>query len=306
MSFAHPFVLLLLGVPAILLIKRWRRHGHDVVMPFDHASGRPSRLLAVAVNVSHSLPLVLLAAAIVILAGPQQFSEPQSKRALTNIEFLVDVSGSMESAFGDGTRYDAAMKSILEFIDYREGDAFGLTVFGDDYLHWVPLTFDPSAIKCAPPFLSPRVLPRWFGQGTRIGKALEACIPIMTGRKEGDRMMILLSDGYSFDLSNGNDEKIAVRLRDNGIVLYAIHADQSEPPLELQTMTALTGGQVFAAGDPDGLDAIFKRIDEMQETRIEKTSSETMDHFRPYCLAGLSVLGVMLVFNLAGLRYTPW
>ena len=39
-----------------------------------------------------------------------------------------------------------------------------------------------------------------------IGKALLACKEILTSREEGDRMIILVSDGESFDLSGGNDE----------------------------------------------------------------------------------------------------
>ena len=82
-------------------------------------------------DTAESVPALILAVVIVILAGPQQLSEPRLKRALTNIEFCVDVSGSMNARFGDGTRYDASMSAIDDFLDYRDGDAFGLTFFVD-------------------------------------------------------------------------------------------------------------------------------------------------------------------------------
>ena len=67
--------------------------------------------------------------------------------------------------------------------------------------------------------------------GTMIGKALLACKEILTAREEGDRMIILVSDGESFDLSGGNDELIAQTLKRNGIAVYAIHiSDQNPPP----------------------------------------------------------------------------
>ena len=66
------------------------------------------------------------------------------------------------------------MAAINDFLDYREGDAFGLTFFGNSVLHWVPLTSDVSAFRCAPPFMRPDQIPSWFG-GTEIGKALLAC-----------------------------------------------------------------------------------------------------------------------------------
>ena len=51
------------------------------------------------------------------------------------------------------------MKAIDEFLKIRKGDAFGLTFFGNNVLHWVPLTSDPSAIRCAPPFMKPENVP---------------------------------------------------------------------------------------------------------------------------------------------------
>src|SRR6185503_6249203 len=110
-----------------------------------------------------SLPALILAVVILILAGPQAWSEPRTKRALTNIEFCVDVSGSMMAKFGEGDRYDASMAAINSFLDFRKGDAFGLTFFGNNVLHWVPLTTDPSAIKCAPPYMRPENAPPGFG-----------------------------------------------------------------------------------------------------------------------------------------------
>ena len=49
----------------------------------------------------------------------------------------------------------------------------------------------------------------------------------------------------------------------------------------------MTGGEVFAAGDPEALKAVFKRIDAMRQTQVEKTLPETLDHFGPFCVAGL-------------------
>ena len=103
-----------------------------------------------------SLPALILLVAILILAGPQKTGEPRTKRVMSNIEFCVDVSGSMTAQFGEGTRYDASMAAINGFLDYRKGDAFGLTFFGVEVLHWVPLTTDVSAFRCAPPFMNPK------------------------------------------------------------------------------------------------------------------------------------------------------
>jgi Ca-activated chloride channel homolog len=293
MTFAHPWLLLLLVVPLVLLVKGWRYLGHQVAVPVDHSTvaidpvtrRRRSRRLF-WLRLAASLPAGALAVIIAILAGPRQWGLPQEKRVMTNIEFLVDVSGSMTSPFGEGNRYDGAMAAVLGFIDQRPGDAFGLIVFGDSILEWVPLTSDPSALKAAPEFLSPMRLPRWFSGGTSIGMALEHTLKVMAAREEGDRMIVLVTDGYSGDLSGGNDERIARKLKDAGIQVFCIHVDSSAPPAEVELISRMTDGAVFAAGDPNALTQVFQRIDAMKKTRMEQVSAEAQDNFPPYCVAG--------------------
>ena len=305
--FSHPWVLILLVLPLAMMLQEWRGARIKVAFPFDHLLDRKSggRGWTLLLRLLASAPACILALVILLLAGPKRLSDPQSKRSLTNIQFCLDVSGSMTSSFGEGDRYDAAMASINEFIDDRQGDAFGLTVFGDHFIHWVPLTDDTTALAHAPPFLNPKRLPRWFSQGTSIGKALRECRKLMIQREEGDRLIILLSDGYSFDLSNGEDERLARTFRDDRITVHAVHIGPGSPPDPLVNMTARTGGEVFAAGDPEGLSAVFRQIDAMQKTRMIKVSAETMDHFKPFAEAALYCMASVLLASF-GLRYIPW
>ena len=142
MNFTYPLVLLGLVLPIGLLAWAWRRTDRRLVLPFDHARPGSGWGYFVLINLAESIPALLLAIALVLLAGPQRLGEPKTKRVLTNIELCVDVSGSMTSPFGDGDRYDTAMKAVEEFCTFRKGDAFGLTFFGNNYLHWCPLTSD--------------------------------------------------------------------------------------------------------------------------------------------------------------------
>ncbi len=227
--FRHPQVLMLMVLPAALLMWIWKRKGRAVVLPFDHAEPRSASWTRFFLHLAESAPAILIGIVVLLLAGPQSWDEPRDKRVLTNIEFCVDVSGSMSAKFGDGDRYEAAMEAINEFLDYRKGDAFGLTFFGNNVLHWVPLTTDISAFRCAPPFMRPGRLPPWFG-GTEIGKALLACRKMLTEREEGDRMILLVTDGYSADLAGGRDEEIARTLRGDRIVVYSVHIAEGEVP----------------------------------------------------------------------------
>ncbi len=304
MSFSHPYVLALLIAPVLLLVWTWRHDGRRLALPLDHARVGRGRLLHALVALAESCGPLLLAVVILILAGPQRFGEPRSQRVLTNIEFCVDFSGSMTSSFGEGSRYDASMAAIDQFLNFRKGDAFGLTFFGNNVLHWAPLTQDPSAIRCAVPFMRPENAPPWFG-GTAIAKAVMACQSVLTSRQEGDRMVVMVTDGYSYDLANGQDEVVARELQKENITVFIIHVAETEAPPQMGVIASITGGEVFSAGDPEGLKSVFKRIDAMKQTKLKKTMAETIDDFGPYCIAGLSTLGV-LAATFLGLRYTPW
>ena len=315
LSFARPWMLIFLVLPVLVLVWVWTRRGGRVALPFDGSYGNPKtnlgtrprgRFLGVLLHMAESVPALLVAVAILLLAGPQRIGAPKTKRKLTNIQFCVDVSGSMVSEFGEGTRYDAAMEAINDFLDFRKGDAFGLTFFGNAVLHWVPLTSDTSAFRCAPPFMDPKrgTTPRWFN-GTSIGKALKSCKDVLTTREEGDRMIILISDGYSSDLSGGQDAEIADLMRENGVVVYGIHVADGAIPGEVVNIASISGGEVFEAGDKAALETVFKKIDEMQVAELEKVAGESLDAFEPWCLVGLGALGLFALFGFF-LRATPW
>ncbi|MEA2711808.1 MAG: Ca-activated chloride channel [Phycisphaerales bacterium] len=303
-SFAHPLVLLLLVLPVLLCVWEWTRRGADVVLPFDHAPVRRGKYLGRFLAMMNLLPAMLLAVAILVLAGPQRLSTAEREKELTNIQFVLDVSGSMTAQFGDGSRYDAAMGAIHQFIDYRKGDAYGLTIFGNEVLHWVPITKDTSAIKLATPFLRPERMPDYFG-GTQIGKALGECQKVLASRPEGDRMIILVTDGMSADLYGGGALELASSLRKDKIVVYIIQTAEGEMPDEMHTVANITGGAVFASGDPVSLATVFKHIDKMQAARLKPPTRDFSDFFMPVAVAGLGLGGLHLL-ALCGMRYTPW
>ncbi|MBI2925731.1 MAG: VWA domain-containing protein [Verrucomicrobia bacterium] len=304
MSFAHPWQLLLLAAPVLLGWWEGQRRGHPLVLPFDHAQARHGRFLRRLVTGANLLAPLLLAVAILLLAGPQRLAQPESERVLTNIHFVMDVSGSMMSPFGDGKRADKALKAIEEFTTYRKGDAFGLTVFGSDVLHWVPVTKDLSAIRLSAPFIRPEKMPPWMG-GTLIGRALRSVRNILAARAEGDRMVVLISDGESADLGGGVAQELGEELAKENIVVFYIHAAEGSPQEETFTLASLTGGAAFAAGDPAALSEVFKRIDAMKPAKMKPSAPEPVDFFWPVVVPGLALLGLQVV-GAFGVRYTPW
>lgn len=304
--FLYPWVLLLLALPVFLLVWTWggwrKTLQHPLALPFDHGQTGNGRWWWVCISVAESFAPLILAVGILILAGPKKFGAPETKRALTNIEFCIDISGSMTAPFGEGTRYDAAMAETLRFLDFRKGDAFGLTFFGNNFIHWCPLTTDPSAIRCSLPFMRPEIAPPWFG-GTMIGKALQGCKKQLLNREEGDRMILLITDGDSSDLDN--HEELTQELNKSGITVFTIIIGYNQIQDEIINICRGTGGDAFIANDAGSLQTIFTRIDTMKQAKMQKTIAEPMDYFVPYAWTG-AALAALATSVLWGLRYTPW
>ncbi len=304
MSFAHPWLLLLLALPLLIGVWEWQRTGHRLVLPLDHGRVKHGWVLERLVKAMGLLPPGLLAVAIVLLAGPQRLTKTADARVLTNLEICLDVSGSMLAPFGDGNRADKALEAITEFTSYRKGDAFGLTAFGTEVLHWVPVTKDLAAIRTSLPFLHPEKMPSYMG-GTRIGNALRSVHKRLVATPSGDRMIILISDGESYDLSGGVAEGLARDFAQEGITMFYIHVAEGAPQEETFTIASATGGQAFTAGDPAALREVFQRIDAMKPARMKPSAAEPADFFWPFAMTGLGLVGLQTI-SLLGLRYTPW
>ena len=305
MSFHQPAWLWLLAAPVIWGFWQWTRRGHPLVLPFDYGQQREGRPLRFLVNAANTLPGLLLAIAVLVLAGPRRPAPPENERILNNIIICLDVSGSMSMRFGNSTRFDAAMNSAKQFCEFRKGDAFGLTIFGTEYIHWFPPTKELSAIRNALPFVEPaRRLP-WFG-GTLIGRALEGCRERLARTKEGDRAIILISDAGSGDFGGGRDRQIAQELAEAKIRVFTILCGNDTFGVDaVYTIAAHTGGKVFRVEDPSALDTVFREIDRMQKAKFKQVTSDWVDEYKPLGLTGL-VLAGLWGLSLLGLRYTPW
>jgi Ca-activated chloride channel family protein len=247
---------------------------------------------------------MLLALAILLLAGPQRLRVPKDARVLTNVIFCLDVSGSMTSPFGDGTRSDKALAAIVDFTKKRQGGAFGLTAFGTGVLHWVPVTRDLDVIARSVPFLRPERMPSYMG-GTLIGHAVREVEKSLVATPEGDRMIILVSDGESFDLGGGVAGQIGRDLVANHITLFYIHVAEGQPQEETATMATMSGGQAFAADNPVALADVFHRIDAMKPARLKPVAPVPVDFFWPFTVTALGCLLLQTV-SVLGLRFTPW
>lgn len=322
MIFLHPNVLILLALPVVLAFWEWVRRGQPIALPFDHGRQKRGRILQFLVLTANCLPAVLLAAAILFLAHPMTYTPPEVERKLNNVQFVLDTSGSMaephgSQAEGRHRRFDSAMTAIEQFINYRQGDAFGLTIFSRDYIHWLPLTLDTQSIplskrfiepnnpKLDPPSMGRHGLPDELWGNTFIGKAMHGAADLLSQRPTGDRMMILMTDGESSDIKPPLDAAIIDHLRAEKITVFSILLTEQPIQPPLINITRSTGGEVFNAVTPEALAAVFKSIDEMKKVVVLEKRPQVIDYYDPFLFPTLGVLGVS-VLVLFGLRFTPW
>jgi Ca-activated chloride channel homolog len=311
MTFAHPKLIILLVIPVTLIFWEWVRRGQPLVLPFDGARQRRGWILGGLVLVANCLPAVLLAAAIVLLARPLTFAPPKTERKLSNIQIVLDTSPSMMMPYGQQggekpyTRFDGAMDTVEKFITARKGDAFGLTVFSRHFIHWVPLTQDVSAIRLARTFISPRIFPDPIWGGTFIAKALDGAITPLLKHPEGDRMIILITDGEGQDIVRGMEREVIAKLRQNRITVFAASMSDLEIAPGMISIARETGGEVFRALTPQALQKVFNRIDQMKKVEVRATRPEVLDFLDPFLPPALVVLAAQVVV-LFGLRFTPW
>lgn len=312
--FAEPHYLWLLAIPVCLAFWEWIRKGHPIVMPVDHQREKQSKgwLLAFLVHTANMLPALLMACAILLLARPMTQAPPEVVRKAKNIQIVLDLSGSMNFPFGPQSlnsdkpirRVDAAMDAIETFIDSRPEDSFGLTVYGKAFIHWVPLTADTSAIKYSRPFMS------GFLQTTRTLTALAGASEHIVERSEGERMIILVTDGkYNSEPDPERQvEELLSLFEDESIVLYGIFISEEEVPELEQVLCVQSGGGMYnieSEMSPDALQELFALIDQLAEVQFKMNEPLAVDNFKPFIIPIIVILALH-VLSLLGLRYTPW
>lgn len=313
MIFARPGLLPLLCLPILLGFWQWWRRGRPVVLPFDFGGQSRGRALDVLVRIFGLMPAGVLAVALFLLAEPLIEGPPTYPAQVANIQIALDTSGSMKDPLNDKvkkdgsryTKYDAAMEAITEFTTFRKGDAFGFTIFTSGVMHWVPLTTDLSAIRLATPFVAPGKIPQKWWDGTKVGNACQACAQVLEERHEGDRMLIVLTDGESPDLQNGQAAVVARELKAKNIVVYVLSIRNGSPPEELRTLAEVTGGEIFESGDLPALRGVFKRIDGLQRAKLVTAQTTWLELFSPFAWIGLAFLALQQAAAF-GLRFTPW
>jgi Ca-activated chloride channel family protein len=282
---AWPWMALLLPLPWVMLRMRKAAEpgGSAVYLPFVTAVASP-RAAASALP-RGALALLVATWALLVMAAmrPQWLGEPLPvPTSGRQIMLAIDCSGSMASQdMGGASRLEIVQIVAGRFIDHRRGDQIGLILFGTRPYLQAPLSADIATVH---QFLNEAVV-GVAGTQTAIGDAIGLAIKELRERERTGgaplhkSVLILLTDG-------GNDAGVmppleAARLAaQTGLRVFTIGVGASEEQslfglsngntdLDvglLKQIASITGGEYFRANSPESLQAVYRRIRELEPT----------------------------------------
>ncbi|KXB75946.1 vWA domain-containing protein [Porphyromonas somerae] len=328
MTFLHPQLLwLLLLLPALLIIYIvWRRR--------QQASLRVPSLLFISgirggfrVYLRHALfalRLLALGLIIVALARPQSSSSWSEDRVEgIDIMLTMDISTSMLAMDFQPNRVEAAKEVAMRFIANRPNDNIGLVVFAGESFTACPLTQDHATLINRLREMTTGII----ADQTAIGSGLATAISRLKDSKTKSKVIILLTDGAN-NTGNISPKMAADLAKTFGISIYTIGVGSGagEAPYPIQTplgtvvrnmpvdldeptmqqIADVSGGAYFRATDNESLAAIYKKIDQLEKTKLStRNYHTTYEEFFIFVLAAAFLLLLEYILRSTILRTNP-
>ncbi len=317
---ALPLPLLAMLLPAAPQVRtpalRFPMHGAlQVTLQKDGRGARASSRLRLGLAV---LAWILL---VVAAARPQMVGEPVHMPVTgRNVMLAVDLSGSMQtpdmrSAVQVVSRLAAVKDVAGDFIKRRVGDRLGLILFGDQAYIQAPLTLDRGTVHT----LLDEAQIGLAGQQTAIGDAIGLAIKRLRAEPDGNRVLILLTDGAS-NAGNVDPLKAADLAAHEGVRIYTIgvgaDGSMAQGPfgmfqtaagdLDEETLKAIaqkTGGRYFRASDVASLAQIYAMLDKIEPRAQDLQTWRPVEELFSWPLALALLLSAIIALAVAGMTW---
>ena len=328
MTFLHPHLLwLLLLLPVLLLIYvLWRRKQQaSLRMPSLHFLDGVGG--GVRVYLRHSvfaLRLLALGLIIIALARPQSSSSWSEDRVEgIDIMLTMDISTSMLAMDFQPNRVEAAKEVAMRFVANRPNDNIGLVVFAGESFTACPLTQDHATLINRLRAMTPGIIE----DQTAIGSGIATAIGRLKESKAKSKVIILLTDGAN-NTGNISPKMAADLAKTFGISIYTIGVGSGagEAPYPIETpfgtvvrnmpvdldeptmhqIAEISGGAYFRATDNKSLSAIYKKIDQLEKTKLStRNYHTTYEEFFIFVLVAALLLLIEFVLRSTLFRTNP-
>jgi len=283
-ALAWPWALLALPLPWLM---RWwpRRNAAAPALRVPYAAGALAELGQASGAAGWRIGRLLLwlawACLCVAMARPQQLGEPVTQpQQGRQMMLAVDVSGSMsepDMMLGNQVvqRLSAAKAVLADFLDRRAGDRVGLLIFGERAYTLTPITADLTTVRNQ---LTDSEV-GLAGRDTAIGDAIALAVKRLREQPEGQRVLILLTDGVSnagvlqplraAELAKAEGVRVypVAFGGDGGMSLFGVQIAAGDDPVDeatLRRIADLTGGRAFRARNTDELAGIYAELDRLE------------------------------------------
>jgi Ca-activated chloride channel family protein len=341
LSFAHPALLLLLPLVAVV-VWRWLRRARPALRYSDIrlVTGLSRGRAGWATWGGAVLRGLAALAAVLAVAGPRT---PDLRTRLPTegiaIMLVLDVSGSMatpdyaSTSAVPYTRLEAAKQTFRLFVaggdapdgshfDGRPRDQIGLVTFAAVPRTVCPLTHNHSVLLQVLEEQKPR---EGIDAGTNIGDALAEGLIRLEAAGSRRKVLILLSDGEHNVSRDSPDSPLKPRqsaqLAANlNIPIYAVDCG-GDPKLDaspdeakrradgrrvLQSVADLTSGTMFAANTVEELREVYRAIDALEKRPVETFRYRRYHEYYPWCAtAAVALLGVAYLLERTWWRRIP-
>ncbi|MDP2827431.1 MAG: VWA domain-containing protein [Sulfuricellaceae bacterium] len=289
------------GLPAVRLI-------HPFLAEGSHAEAlRPKPGLGGTSQLGAML-LLILALARPLWNGPWLPPQPEGRE----IMLLLDNSRSMSitdfQAAGQPVERFSVLKGLVaRFAQGRQGDKFGVILFGEQAYTLLPPTFDHDLVSA----MVQRLPVGIAGQDTAIGEALALALKQLQLNPKHRPALVLFTDGDSTagNISPAEAVEVARRMK---VPVYAVdigtdlfgHAARpaiaEEGAIALEQISAATGGRYYRATSPAALASIMEDIGRLEATITPPTKQrERHEWFWLPALLAAAVLSVSRLTAMA-------
>jgi Ca-activated chloride channel family protein len=334
MTFAHPWLLLLL---LLLPVLAWLKGRRGAPPAFVYSSVQLVRAMQ---NVSRSrfggflgsLRWLALALLIVALAQPRLAkSTTEVKASGVDIVVAFDLSGSMLSedfeVKGERVnRFNMSREVLKGFIDKRPNDRIGMVLFASQAFIGTPLTLDHDFLLANLERLEIGAIDQ---NSTAIGDGLGTAVNRLRDLKAKSKIVILMTDGQN-NAGKLDPSLAAEAAKSLGVKVYTVGIGvRGQAPMPvgrdpftgsvvhrmmpvdidedtLQKIADKTGGKYYRADNAERFKQIYAEIDKLEKTEASvKKYTQFTELLAWFIAAALAVLLIELVLAQTAFRRLP-
>lgn len=218
---------------------------------------------------------------------------------------ILDASQSMQTRDFDKlnpglNRFDVVKLIVQDFIQKRATDNIGLVVFGAYSFIASPLTYDEHILS--------RIVSQlqigMAGKYTALYESLAQGVNLLKMSESDSKVAILLTDGYSTREVDKIPLDVALDMaKKEGVKVYPIGIGMPNEynRAVLMKIAKETGGVAFGATNARELQDVYKKIDELEKSKIKNESFSYLKYYYVYPLF-IALISLMLYVFLRNKR----